>query len=113
MLVDVQAGVPDVELPHRGQVAHGLRYDAPTAQVDRLPLRVVEPAVPAGDREAGHQPLDVPLERAGQRLVEVVEAEDEPPVGRRERPEVRQVRVAAQLRRSPVRGAAARSDAIR
>jgi hypothetical protein len=52
-------------------------------------------------RPPGGEPLDVPLERAGQRLVEVVDAEHEPPVGRREPTEVRQMRVAAQLHLEP------------
>ena len=85
----------------------------PTAQVDPLALRVVEAAVPAGHGEAGRQALDVPLERTGQRLVEVVEAEDQPPVRRRVGPEVRQVGVPHSCTVSPVRGALARSEAIR
>ena len=75
------------------------RYDWRTARLIASRCFGVEPAVPPGDREAGHQPLDVPLERAGQRLVEVVEAEHQPPVRGREAAEVRQVRVPAQLHR--------------
>ena len=41
--------------------------------------------------------LDVPLERPGQRLVEVADVEHERALGRREDAEVGQVRVAAQL----------------
>ena len=70
---------------------------APTGQVDRLALLLVEAAVAAGDGEAGGQPLHVPLERARKRLVEVVDAEHEPPIGRGERAEVRQMRITAQL----------------
>ena len=70
------------------------------------PLLLVEAAVAAGDGEARDEPLQVPLERAGQRLVEVVEAEDQAPVGRREGAEVGQVRVAAELRVQPRAGAA-------
>ena len=40
-------------------------------------LLLVEAAIAPGDGEAGDEPFDVPLERAGERLVEVVEAEDE------------------------------------
>ena len=60
-------------------------------------LLLVEAAVAAGDGEARDEPLDVPLERAGKRLVEVVEAEDDLAVGGGEAAEVRQVRVAAEL----------------
>ena len=41
--------------------------------------------------------LDVPLERSGQGLVEVVEVEHQPPVRGGEHPEVGHVRVPAQL----------------
>ena len=56
-----------------------------------------EPDVAAGDLRAGGHPLDIPLPRARERLVEVVRAEDQPPVGRREGPEVRDVGVPAGL----------------
>ena len=71
---------------------------APTARLIGARVLGVEAAVAAGDREARDEPLDVPLERAGKRLVEVVDAEDQAPVGRGERAEVREVRVAAELR---------------
>jgi len=35
----------------------------------------------ARDGQAGHEALDLPLERSRQRLVEVVDAEDEAPIG--------------------------------
>ena len=73
------------------------RYDRADRELDRFALLGVESAIAAGDREARHEPLDVPLERPGQRLVEVVDAEHQPPVGSRERAEVRQMRVAAEL----------------
>ena len=95
--LEVDAGVPDVEVRHPPEVPDRLPVGARHRPVDHLPLLRVEAAVAAGDGEAGDQPLDVPLERAGQRLVEVVDAEDQPPVGRAERTEVRQVRIAAEL----------------
>ena len=107
-LVDVQPRVPDVELPHPGPVVHGLPVRRPDREVGGLALGLVEAAVSSGDREAGRQPLDVPLERAGQGLVEVVEAEDEPAVRGGEDPEVRQVRVAAQLDRQSGAGSTPR-----
>ena len=98
-LVDVDARVPEVEVAHPGVAGHRLPVGASDGEVDRLSLLVVEAAVATGDGEARGEPLHVPLERAGMRLVEVVDAEDEPPVGRGERPEVRQVRIAAELTR--------------
>ena len=67
---------------------------------------MVEAAVATGHREAGHQPLHVPLERSRQGLVEVVDAEDQPPVRRGEHAEVRQVRVTAELHVEPGAGRA-------
>ena len=70
-----------------------------TAVVDtERRVGLVEASIPTRDREARREPLHVPLERPRQRLVEVVDAEDEPPVRRREDAEVREVRVAAELR---------------
>ena len=60
-----------------------------------------EPVVPSRHGQAGGQPLDVPLERAGQGLVEVVDVEDQLPLRRGERPEIGQVRISAQLHPKP------------
>ena len=73
------------------------RYAARRGRADRPPRLRVEAAVAARDGEARDEPLDVPLERARQRLVEVVDAEDEAPIRRGERAEVGQVGVAAEL----------------
>jgi hypothetical protein len=51
----------------------------------------------AGEDEAGGHALDVPLERAADGLVEVVNVEEEVTVGRGEGAEVADVRVAAEL----------------
>jgi hypothetical protein len=45
----------------------------------------------------GRHPLDVVFERSGEGLVEVVQIEQQPPLGRGEQPEVRQMSVTAQL----------------
>ena len=55
--------------------------------------------VPRRDLEARRQTLDVPLPRARERLVEVVDVEDQPPLRRLEQAEVHEVRVAAELGR--------------
>ena len=60
-----------------------------------------EAAIAAHDLEAGRQPLDVPLPRAGEGLVEVVDVEQHLPLGRAEQAEIRQVGVAAQLHGDP------------
>ena len=105
-LVDVQAGVPDVELLHLCHVQHRLAIGPGHCQIDRLALLGVEATIASGDGEAGHQPFDVPLERAGQRLVEVVDAEDQLPVRGGEDAEVGQMRIAAQLHRQAGSGRA-------
>ncbi len=56
-----------------------------------------KPRLRAGDLEAGGQALDVPLERSGMGLVEVVDVEDERPLGRGEPAEVGEVGIAAEL----------------
>ena len=97
---------PRRELPHRLAVrADGARA-RPLVRSSSLKL-----AVAAGDLEARREPLHVPLERAGQRLVEVVEVEDERALGRREAAEVREVRVAAELHARARRAASPRDRA--
>ena len=61
-------------------------------------VRRREPVVSPRDREAGGHPLHVVFERPRQRLVEVVQIEQQPSLRGREHPEVRQVGIAAQLR---------------
>ena len=113
-VLDVEARVPEVHRAHRGEARASPRGTrAPTARLIARRCLASKPRSRPGDREARDEPLDVPLERPGKRLVEVVDAEDQPPVGRGVDAEVRQVRVAAQLRVSPVRGVPARSAAIR
>ena len=93
--------VPDVkegllrEPSHRGAVALGRRQGELAAGLGG------EPVVPAGHDQAGGQPLDIPLERARQGLVEVVDVEYQVPLGRRERAEIRQVGVTAHLHPKP------------
>ncbi len=102
--LDVQVRVPDVqeglvrELAHRGAVAFG-RGDS-----DLAAGLGGEPVVPCGHGQARGQPLDVPLERPGQGLVEVVDVEDQVALRRGERAEVRQVGIPAQLHPQPRRG---------
>ena len=95
---DVEARVPDVDVAHLREARHRFAVLAHSRHHDRTAHRIVEASVPAGDGEARGEPLHVPLERPRQRLVEVVDAEDKPPIRRGEDAEVREVRVAAELR---------------
>ena len=98
---DVEARVPDVDVAHLREARHRFAVLTHRRHHDRAADRLVEAAIPARDREARGEPLHVPLEWPRQRLVEVVDAEDEPPIGRGEDAEVGEVRVAAELSVQP------------
>ena len=95
--LNLDVGVPDIQVAHPGGLLHPRPVFLGHGQHDRAPLCGSEPAVAAGDLEARGQPLHVPLPRAGQGLVEVVDVEHQLPLGGGEHPEVRQVRVTADL----------------
>ena len=97
--LDVQLGVPDVEVLHGREARHRAAVRRDRVQHDLVLVLDGEAVVARGDQHAHGQALDVPLPRSRQRLVEVVEVEHQPPLGRGEHAEVRQVRVAAALHR--------------
>ena len=96
-LAGLQVLVPGLQAAHPGGAPHPVPVLAHAGHDDRAPVRRGEPAVAAHDLEAGREPLDVPLPRTGQRLVEVVDVEQHPPLRGAEQAEVRQMGVAAQL----------------
>jgi hypothetical protein len=96
-LVLGQVGIPDGHRPHLGEAGHRLPIGGNRPQRGRLGVGLGEAVVLSRDGEAGRQPLDVVLERPREGLVEVVEVEQQPPLGRGEDPEVGEVGVAAQL----------------
>ena len=61
----------------------------------------LESPIARDDVQAAREPLDVPFPRAGNRLVEVVDVEHEAAFGRRELPEVGDVRVTTGLHPQP------------
>jgi hypothetical protein len=89
--------VPHVEILHGGEFRHG----GPVALdgVAHRPILVLRAkgVVARGDQHARGQALDIPLPRTWQRLIEIIDVGDQPPLGRGEHAEVRQVRVAAAL----------------
>jgi hypothetical protein len=95
-LVDLHAGVPDVERRHLGEVAHRQPVRPGRGESGDAAFLLAESALAPEHGEARDQAL-VPFERAGQGLVEVVDAEDEPPVGSGEDAEVGEVRVAREV----------------
>ena len=83
------------ELRHRGAV--------PADRVEHDPVLLLgaKAVVARRDQHAHGQALDVPLPRPGERLIEIVDVEHQPPLGRGEHPEVRQVRIPAALHGQP------------
>ncbi len=99
----VHPRVVDVDGPHRGIGGHPFPV-AGDREMDGVPGGMgVEPAGSAGDDDARRETLDIPLERTMERLVEVVDVEDEVPLGRCEEAEVGEVGVAAELDDDPAR----------
>ena len=99
--VDADAGVPDVEVPELGEPAHRLAVGVHHRDHRRPACVGAELPASSRDLDAHREPLHVPLERPGQRLVEVVQIEDEVALGRAEAAEVAEVRVAAELSLEP------------
>lgn len=97
--VGVGARVPDLQLAHAGQPAHrrAVRGDGLPRRSVGLGLAV--PVLAGGHGDARGEPFDVPLEGAGEGLVEVVEVEVEGEGAFRGgvQAEVEQVGVAAEL----------------
>ena len=79
--------------------AIAVRYSSTVSRTTRSCSAPRNPLSRAAISMLAAQPLDVPLPRARERLVEVVDVEDQPPLGRGEDAEVRQVRVPATLHR--------------
>ena len=92
-------GVPDLHRGHLGELGHRRPVGAHRGERRVARLGLAEAVVTRRDREARRHPLHVVLERARQRLVEVVQVEQQLPLGRGEHPEVRQMSVAAELNR--------------
>jgi hypothetical protein len=111
--VRVGVRVPDVQVALPGEPAHRLPVLADRRQHDRGALAAGEPVAPGRDLQAGGQPLDVPLPRRWQGLVEVVDVEDQRALGGGEQPEVGQVRVTAGLHQQAGGGGAGQVEGHR
>ena len=88
-------------------MGHGVRVGERHPFDRVLAVGVVEALRPGRHRETGTETLEVPLPRSGQRLVEVVHIEDQPPLGRSEPSEVDEMGVPGQLHGN-LRGRASR-----
>ena len=96
-LVDVQARVEGRQVALAGKAGHGAAVAGRAGPHRRFAVGGAKAPVAAGHLEAGRQALEVPLERAGQGLVEVVDVEVHAPLGGAEDAEVGEVGVAAEL----------------
>ncbi len=97
----LEPGVPDLERVGRGQLVHALAVGLGYTQRAGRAVVLAEAVVAAGQHDAGGEPLEVPLPRPRQRLVEVGDVEDVVALGGGEAAEVEQVRVAAGLDGQP------------
>ena len=99
--VDVEARVPDVEVVHRGELAHRLTVGADRAEDRGASLLRREVAVAPGDLEARRETLDVPLPGPRKGFVEVVDVQHQTAIRCGEDPEVREVGIATCLDAQP------------
>ncbi len=112
-IVDVDPRVPEIHVAHRRELVDRLAIGAADCGIDPRAHLGAEAAVAAGDGEARHETLDVPLERAGKCLVEIVDAEDQRGGPARRRPRSsRDARHRRAARAAPSGGCPARSQAI-
>ena len=95
--LDLEVRVPHLEVAHPGEGAHRHAVLVDRVEHDLVLVLGAESVVARGNDHARGEALDVPLPGPGERLVEVVDVEHEPALGRREHAEVRQVGVAAAL----------------
>ena len=83
---------------HRAEFRHPLPIGAYACERGFALIGTVEAIGPRREDNARRQALDVPFPWAGQRLVEVVDVEDYPPLRRREATHVQQMAITTELR---------------
>jgi hypothetical protein len=100
-LFDVDARIPHIEDRHLAELRHALAIRSRAGQRGVSGVGFTEAVVTTGKDEARGQALDVPLPRSGERLIEIVDVEDDPPFRRGKIAEVHQMAVAARLHAQP------------
>ena len=93
----VDAVVPDVEWRHRSEFVHALPVPAHGALDRRRARAFLDVEVASRHGDARREAFDVPFPRSRERLVEVVDVEDEVPLGCCEHAEVGEVCVTTRL----------------
>ena len=95
--IDFELRVPRLERGHGGELRHRRAVALGGQTGDFALLLRFEAAVARCHHHARNETLDIPAERSGQRLVEVVEVEHQRPLRRAVQPEVEEVRITAHL----------------
>ena len=96
-LLHIDPQVPDIHRRHLCQLEDGGPIEGSGRLHDLARVAVAEPVVLHGDDGRGAHPLHVPLEGTRQRLVKIVDVEDQPPIRSGKDAEVRDMGVAAEL----------------
>ncbi len=94
-LIGIRAGVEDLEVRLAAEHAHGDPVPGRRRPDHRQPIALDDAVLPGRYLQARGKALDVPFPRPGERLVEVIDVEYEPALGRTEQAEIAQVRIAA------------------
>src|SRR5271168_2458766 len=97
----VDALIPEFERMHRRVDRHVVAVGCGRGHCCLGVARLGEPEMTTGYSDARGQPFEVPLPRRGQRLVEIVDIENEMPLRRGEAAEVHQVRITTRLYPDP------------
>jgi hypothetical protein len=95
-ILGLEARVPDLQRPHLAELGE-VGAIGTYARERTVPAICLAEVQPTSDDEACGEALDVPLPRGRERLVEVVDVEDDAALGRREAAKVHQMSVAASL----------------
>ena len=97
-------GIPDLQRRHPGVFRQPLAIAARGPDGRVAPVIVAQSVRPRREHERRGEPLDVPLPRRRQCLVEIVDVEDDVALRRREAAEVQQMAIAAGLHAYPCLG---------
>ena len=93
----VQARVPDLQNVHLGEVFHVRAIAVGARDGGVTSVAVAQPIGSRGQHEGSGEALDVPFPGRRQRLVQIVDVEQQSAFGSREPAEIEQMRVAANL----------------
>ena len=96
-LIEVEVGMPYIELPHLGKVGHRSRIGLGAGAHGNAAVVARDAARAAADLDTRRKTADVPLPGTRRRLVEVVDIKDQVACGAQEHAEVGDMRVTHRL----------------